>query len=229
LIEGYAQTVAELLRLLAPGTAVTLIGNSLGGAVALQLALDRPELVQRLVLVDCAGLGRGVPLWWRLITLNVQPARVALTNLRVVPPRLVEGVAGIIYERLAFRHPGRVDQQIIRGFARHYQSLRDVDDMLDIGHDMVRELMSAGLLQRAAGLDVPTLVLWGRNDRLVPVSHGEALARVLLRGTLSVIEDCGHCPQVERPEMFLQAVAPFLAQEASGDLRLAATDAASAT
>jgi pimeloyl-ACP methyl ester carboxylesterase len=196
----------------------------LGGAVALQLALDRPELVQRLVLVDCAGLGRGVPLWWRLITLNVQPARAALTNLRVVPPRLVEGVAGIIYERLAFRHPGRVDQQIIRGFARHYQSLRDVDDMLDIGHDMVRELMSAGLLQRAAGLDVPTLVLWGRNDRLVPVSHGEALARVLLRGTLSVIEDCGHCPQVERPEMFLQAVAPFLA-----GLRLAAPDAASAT
>src|SRR5579864_1088565 len=68
LLDWYAHWAEELIATVAPRGRATLVGNSLGGAVALDVALRTPLRVSRLVLVGCAGLGNDVPLWWRLVT-----------------------------------------------------------------------------------------------------------------------------------------------------------------
>ncbi len=59
-------------------------------------------------------------------------------------------------------------------------------------------------------VQTPTLVVWGRQDAIVPLNCGEIYARALPNATLNVIDHCGHSPQNERPDAFLQAVLPFL-------------------
>lgn len=210
LLQNYVDVVDDVLDTVAAGERVAIVGNSMGGAVALAYALARPRRVDRLVLVGCAGLGDGVPLWWRVVTAELLPARAALAALRVTPPGLVQAVTAEVYARLVLHRRGSADRLSLHGFARHYRSLRDIERLAALGHDVVRELAGAGLVARAAGMQTPALLLWGRHDRLVPHAHGSALAAVMPRSRLAVIDDCGHCPQVERPDDFLAAAVPFL-------------------
>ena len=67
------------------------------------------------------------------------------------------------------------------------------------------------MLDRLSHLDVPVLLVWGDSDEIIPIAHAQQALRQLRSGRLAVIPDCGHMPQVERPELFLEAVLPFLA------------------
>jgi pimeloyl-ACP methyl ester carboxylesterase len=217
LLDWYAHWAEELIAKVAPRGRATLVGNSLGGAVALDTALRTPLRVSRLVLVGCAGLSEGVPLWWRLVTARlpllpplVGPAAAAL------PRAVLERVVAEVYSTLVFHRPGEGDAQCVRDFAAHYRSAADVRRLFDLGHTVVRELSSGRLLREASTLSVPTLLVWGRHDRLVPTAHGEALRRLVPSSQLYVMDDCGHCPQLERPAEFSGAVERFLRGRAAG-------------
>ena len=93
---------------------------------------------------------------------------------------------------------------------RRYRSRRDVEDLYRLGHLLVAELESGTLLGRSEALGLPLLVVWGRQDRLVPVEHGEALAATVAGSRLEVLDACGHCPQIERPDLLLPLLEPFL-------------------
>src|SRR5437899_319840 len=106
MLELLVDAVIRLCGAMGLSTPVAVAGNSMGGAVALRLALDRPELVSRLVLVDAAGLAVGVPLWWRLLTVQLAPLSAAVAaGTGWLPGRLVERGAARIYPRLTF-HDG---------------------------------------------------------------------------------------------------------------------------
>jgi pimeloyl-ACP methyl ester carboxylesterase len=211
LLDWYAHWAEELIAAVGPRGRASLVGNSLGGAVALDAALRTPLRVSRLVLVSPAGLGRGVPLWWRLVTAQLpllpplaSPAAAAL------PRAVLARVVGEVYSTLVFHRPGQVHPDCSRGFAGYYRSAADVGRLFELGHTVVRELSTGRLIRDAASLRVPTLLVWGRQDRLVPVAHGSALRQVVPAAQLHVIDDCGHCPQLERPAEFATAVERFL-------------------
>jgi len=211
LLDWYAHWAEELIAKVAPRGRATLIGNSLGGAVALDVALRTPLRVSRLVLVDCAGLGSGVPLWWRLATaqlLRLPP--LAGPAARVLPEAVLQRVVAEVYSSLVFQHPASVDADCSRAYAAHHNTPARLQHLVDLGHDIVRELASGRLMQDAPTLHIPTLILWGRQDRLVPVSHGLALQRRVAGSQLYLFDDCGHCPQLERPAEFCAAVERFL-------------------
>lgn len=203
--------VIDLHRTLEVEAPVAVVGNSMGGAVALRLALDRPDLVSRLVLVDAAGLAVGVPIWWRLLTAQVAPlGALAVATAGRIPTGLVQRAAGRIYARLTFHDGGACSGEVRDGFAAHYRGAEDIRRLTVQGARLVRCLGDGRLLRESVRLRQPLLVVWGRHDRLVPVGDGERIARTVPGCRLHVVEDCGHCPQLERPDRFLAAVEPFL-------------------
>jgi len=103
-----------------------------------------------------------------------------------------------------------MDAECARHFAGHYTTAARLQHLLDMGHIVVRELASGRLMADAGKLHVPTLILWGRQDRLVPVQHGFDLQRRLPHAQLYLFDDCGHCPQLERPAEFGATVDRFL-------------------
>jgi pimeloyl-ACP methyl ester carboxylesterase len=217
LLDWYAHWAEELIATVAPRGRATLVGNSLGGAIALDTALRTPLRVSRLVLVSPAGLGQGVPIWWRLVTAQLpllpplaSPAAAAL------PRAVLSRVVGDVYSTLVFHRPRQVDANCARGFASYYRNAGDVGRLFDLGHAVVRELSTGRLIREAASLRVPSLLVWGRQDRLVPAAHGTALQRVVPAAQLYVVDECGHCPQLERPAEFTEAVERFLRGRTAG-------------
>ncbi len=72
------------------------------------------------------------------------------------------------------------------------------------------------MLDRLSELRVPALIVWGDSDRIIPVAHADEAARRLRRSRLAIIPDCGHMPQIERPNLFLLALEEFLGEMAAG-------------
>jgi pimeloyl-ACP methyl ester carboxylesterase len=217
LLDGQVAAVEGVLDALGVDGPVSVVGNSMGGAAALRFALARPGRTERVVAIAPAGLGVGVPIWWRMLSGQLLSLRLVLLALEVVPPSLVESVARQIFLRLVVHDPARIDSATLRQLGRRYRTRRDIEDLYQLGHLLVDELASGALLTRAASLEVPLLVLWGRHDRMVPVEHGRALADAVAGARLEVLEACGHCPQVERPDLLLPLLEQFLRPLAVSD------------
>ena len=196
--------------------AVHLFGNSLGGAVAIRVAATRPELVRTLTLVSPAvpqlrtsrERARMVPMMFlpnveRLATRRIadlspeQLARGVLSLCyadpsRIPPARLAEAVEEA-ERRVGLPHAAEAYVRTFRGLVTSYLRLG--------GHSLWR---LAGRVQ------VPALVVWGREDRLVPVRHAERTARAIPDSRLLVIDGVGHTAQMEAPEPVARAVLGML-------------------
>jgi len=211
LLDWYAHWTEELIAKVAPRGRASLVGNSVGAAIALDTAVRTPLRVSRLVLVDCAGLGSGVPLWWRLVfaqRFRLHP--LAEPAARALPRAVLERIVAEVYSTLVFHRPNSVDATCARDFAANHATAARLQHLLDLGRDIVGELASGHLMRDAATLRVPTLILWGKQDGLIPVQHGIDLHHRVPDSQLYLVDDCGHCPQLERPAEFSNAVERFL-------------------
>ncbi len=209
LLDAYTDFLAELIERTGRGVPAAVVGNSTGGAVALRLAVTHPELVSRLVLVDPAGVGQGVPSWWRLVRFEPLVRLASFVPLSLTPRPVLEHVIGEAYRRMAFADPGNVSERSVRLFAERLNSRARIHRFLRNAHDVVDAF--EGEVQRIeAPLPVPVLALWGRQDRLVPLHDALALLERIGGLEVRIIEDAGHSPQLEAPEAFLDAVRPFL-------------------
>lgn len=210
LLDGQVEAVAGVLDALGEPGAVALVGNSMGGAAALRFALAHPGRTARVVAVAPAGLGQGVPVWWRMLSGQLLSLRLLMAGLEMVPAAIVEAVARQIYLRLVIHDPTTVDVETLERIAARYRSRRDLEDLYRHGKLLVAELTSGALLDEVEELAIPLLVVWGRQDRLIPVTHGRVLAETVPGAILRVLESCGHCPQVERPDLLVPLLISFL-------------------
>lgn len=172
---------------------VSLVGNSLGGWVAAAFAIDHPDRLRSLVLVDAAGYGEEPGQVVRDYLSQFDPATVALAEqmLRGMTPEQQRTAQALVASYVA-RRLSRPD-----GFA-----------MASLAESMVRGEDALGPeLKRIAA---PTLVVWGRNDPIVPLRVGEALARDIPGARRVVLDLCGHRPQTECTAAFNAALRSFL-------------------
>ena len=190
-----------------------VIGNSLGGLVALHLALSDPERVAALVLSDSAGLGRAV-----------NPVQAALSSpgggeLAMTWAKTPLGAAERAFRRglLLFARPWQIPPKWLKDQYRLALMPNFMEATLgslraNIGVAGQREV----LVDQLPRLTMPTLIVWGGEDRVFPYLQGkEALTR-LQEGSFELIPDCGHLPHVEQPRTFASIVGRFLGERISG-------------
>jgi pimeloyl-ACP methyl ester carboxylesterase len=200
-LDAYAGSLAVLLEHEAAAPA-HVVGHSFGGAVALRLAIRRPELVRALVLVSAAGISSGRRRARYALTLTglVKPGK------RIAPHRRLVARSALL-RTLVFGRWGAADppsfppemaEAFLSGPARH-------TDTTSAGDALVRDDPRQDLDR----VRCPCLVLWGARDTQLPVADAFEYAR-RLRAPLRTIADCGHLPIGERPEACADAIADFL-------------------
>ncbi len=202
----YVAFVRDLMDAL--GIARTsLVGLSMGGAIALGVTLNAPERVDKLVLVDSYGLQRrvaahalsylmvktpGLMEWtWMLVRRNRDVARASMSNvlhdIKSAPPDLMDEVLAEAHKP----YSGRA----FTSFQR--------DEMLS-------NRLRTVYLDRLGEIRAPTLIIHGREDKAVPLACAEETHQRIGRSKLVVIDNAGHWPQREKPEEFIRVLVEFL-------------------
>jgi 4,5:9,10-diseco-3-hydroxy-5,9,17-trioxoandrosta-1(10),2-diene-4-oate hydrolase len=183
----------------------TFVGESMGGIIALRLALDVPHQVEKLVLAGSGGLGNGVSIFLRLMSLPV------LGELLSRPSR--SGTAQFL--RLLFENEDLIAEEWIEEDYEMASLPGAQRAMLSTLRSMVtiwggRGDVHGPLCERLGEIEVPTLIIWGAQDRILPVEQAHRAARDLPDARLHVLDPCGHVPNIERAEAFNALVTDFL-------------------
>ena len=194
-----------------------IAGTSLGGRIALELALERPQLVRKLVLVNTLGLGvPKVQATYGIVTIpRVGEALMNFTRsaLRWAPPRLIR--------RVASRFSGAtsdLERMMDDAYLENLREMYAAEGYSGAYLATVRSLMSPrallgrhyDLTRRLNELKIPVQLIWGADDPLFPVAHAARAHSLIERSRLAVIEGAGHTPQAERPEEFNRVLDRFL-------------------
>jgi pimeloyl-ACP methyl ester carboxylesterase len=184
-VEQGARMAARLVETALGGRPVTVAGLSLGGWMAVRLALTRPELVSRLLLIDAGGYREQD---WD----------------RIKPLVAVEDLDGIerLYEALFVRVPWLMDRTR-RGFLAAYRS-PGVRSVLARLHE--KDTYTDADLAR---IHQPTSVIWGERDGIFRLEPARAMAAALPNAELTILPDCGHAVHMECPDRLVAAVREF--------------------
>lgn len=192
-INDYAQVVADLLDVLELDR-VTLAGHSIGGWIALQVAVQHPERISSLILSDVMGLG--------------------------VPSAPAPDLAGMDEDAFAtavFGKLGMIATAQRDGFGAEWENVRKGQEFerqwkgRGLVVDLIKERPTdPGLTGKLPGITAGALLVWGRLDGIAPLAHGDALRAALPNSKLDVIESCGHLPMAEKPETFNRLLRDFL-------------------
>ncbi len=195
-----------------PTGQVVVVGNSLGGCVALRAAQRKNLPLAGIVPVAPAGLDLAR---WISIIEGAWAVQAILRSPLPVPKPVIHGLVGRTYRQLASAHPAALDRDVVTGFTRSFASKRDVVRLLGTGRRLRPEIQSPFEL---GWIECPVLVIWGEKDRMVSAKGAERILTEVKGSRAEIIPDCGHCPQVEKPDI----VAGLLAQFARSALREAA-------
>lgn len=184
---------------------ITLIGHSFGGSVALALAIKlnqvRPTRLKKLVLLDAAAYEQGLPPALHVLRVPVL-AQVAST---AIPPE-VKSAAALAF---AYQDPSKVGSADVAAYARPMYEPGNQHALIETARKIIPKYANI-LTYQYRTLRQPALLIWCRNDRIVPLAIGQRLARELPRARLEIIESCGHVPQEEEPELTALAISRFL-------------------
>jgi pimeloyl-ACP methyl ester carboxylesterase len=205
---AYASGIRDLMVLLGVEKA-TFVGHSLGGGIAMQLAYMFPDACERLVLVGSGGLGKEVSPLLRVIS--------APGSEYVLPLVLTPRLHGLFEKVGAFlSRSGLRGDPLLQEIWASYTRLTDARAQRAFVHTIRSVIDVAG--QRVSARDrlylaqeVPTLIVWGDRDRVIPVGHAHVAHGLIPGSRLEVVPGAGHFVPLERPDLFVQVLEDFLA------------------
>jgi pimeloyl-ACP methyl ester carboxylesterase len=184
---------------------VAVIGNSMGGFIAAELSIASRPLVSKLALVSAAGVSHS--------RMHVAPAATMARMGAALSPLAFR------YHEEALRRPG-LRHRVLRNLLYKPAALRPelVWEIVRTGLNSpalvsaVRGLANYDILDRLGEVDDPALIVWGRNDMVVPPADALAFAEALPNARLEIFDRCGHMPMLERPVRFNRLLDQFLAE-----------------
>ncbi|GEP34286.1 hydrolase [Nocardioides szechwanensis] len=206
-VGGYANGMRDLLTVLGIDK-VTVVGHSFGGGVAMQFAYQFPERTERMMLVGSGGLGPEVSPFIRAIT---TPGYHQLMGVLTLPGVRHLGVAGM----RALAGTGWKATRDLDEVAEIYDSFKDPHARAAIRH-VVRAVVDwkgqiVTMADRAYLTDeMPMAVVWGRDDRVIPVRHASNAAALAPKARIEVIPNAGHFPHRDHPQRFAKILHEFI-------------------
>jgi pimeloyl-ACP methyl ester carboxylesterase len=207
-VAAYACGMRDLLGVL-DIEQVTVVGHSLGGGVAMQFAYQFPERCQRLVLVSSGGVGRDVNALLRLVA--TPAADLLLPLISTLPARVAGRVFAAVLARAGTKIGSDADD-LLRGFdiladvTSRSAFLRTLRAVVDHRGQVVTMLDRCYLAQ-----GMPTLLIWGARDGVIPVEHANIAHAAMLGSRLEIFENAGHFPHHADPKRFVAVLREFLA------------------
>lgn len=180
-------------------TSCVLVGNSLGGQIAWGVALAHPKKVGRLVLVDAAGYplqSTSVPIGFRIA--RTPGLRVLMEH--TLPRSVIDSSVRNVYG-----DPSKVTSDLVD---RYYDLTLRAGNRQALAHRMDQRV--SGDEAQIKGLKLPTLILWGAKDQLIPLENAQRFAGDIQDSRLVVFEKLGHVPQEEDPQESVRVLKDFL-------------------
>jgi len=203
-IEEHANDIYNLI-LAENLTRITLIGNSFGGAVSLLLAIrlteQAPARFSKLVLIDSGGDKKRLPLHLKLLQ-----SILGGPILYLSPSKL----AAKMVLRVCYYDKKKPTKEQVAAYAAPIASPGGCHALLQTAKQCIPQNYDE-VLAKLHTVTVPTFILWGREDTVIPVSVGEQLHQAIPNSTLEVVEQCGHVPQEEKPDETIARISKFLA------------------
>ena len=171
----------------------SLIGHSLGGYIASEIAIQNHNQVKQLVLIDSSGmLEQPTPILEEYLNAAMNPSK---NNVRKVFEKMVAD-------------PSRIPTQLVDGFIRRinmpnakhaFKSTLANSAKTQIGIDRLRQINN-----------IPTLILWGVHDKVIPLEHAKFFKEAIENSRLEIIDDAGHAPFAEKPDQVCEILRNFL-------------------
>ncbi|MGB9375795.1 MAG: alpha/beta fold hydrolase [Jiangellales bacterium] len=206
---GFANGMRDLLTVLGINRA-TVMGNSLGGGVAMQFAYQFPERTERVIMVAAGGLGKSVNPLLKTLSIPGADTAVALATAPVLRQVVTKTM-------ISLKHAGVPYTQDFAGLADVYNNLADSGARRAFLHTLRgvidRRGQAISMIDRAyLARDMPTMIVWGEKDVVIPVKHAWAAAQLLPGCRFEVLRDAGHMPQEDAPRRFAEVVSKFVAE-----------------
>jgi pimeloyl-ACP methyl ester carboxylesterase len=205
---AYASGLRDLLAVLGHDRA-SIVGHSLGGGIAMVFAYQFPERTERMVLVNSGGLGREVSIALRAASLP--GSELVLPLLFSTQLVRLGGAIGGFLGKIGLRGGPDVEE-IARGIA----TFSDLHARTAFVHTVRAVIDPLG--QRVSARDrlylahgMPTLLIWGDHDRIIPIEHGRAAAELIAGSRLEVFPGAGHFPHRDDPVRFVDTLRHFMA------------------
>jgi pimeloyl-ACP methyl ester carboxylesterase len=203
LLPQWDRMVDAAIERLGPRGKPVIVGNSLGGCLAIRAAQRHPGALTGVVPIAPAGLE--MARWFSIIEGERLLGLIRRSPLPIPPP-LVRAVIGRVYAGLAFSEAAVADPGAVSSFTRHIPSVRRAAEILATGRRLLPELADPFDLEL---IDCPLLLVWGAGDRMVYTGGAERVLRTVPYSDIEVIDDCGHCPQIEAPERLAEMLLAF--------------------
>jgi pimeloyl-ACP methyl ester carboxylesterase len=208
-ISGYGGCVDAFCEQLGLGK-VALVGNSMGGFVAAEVAIQFPERVSRLVLVSAAGISSADALHAPILTIGRLAFAIATNTAardRALASRPITRHASLA---LVARHPRLLKPDLA------YEGLFKGAGKPGF-NDALRACLDYDFRDRLPDVKVPTLIVWGEKDAIIPVRDANEFERLISDSRKVVMKDTGHIPMAERPQAFNDVLVGFLAETGSAE------------
>ena len=213
-ISGYGRCVDAFCEKLGLSE-VELVGNSMGGFVAAEVAIQFPQRVKRLVLVSAAGITSADTLQAPILTFGRVATAIATNSAARHRHLAARRWTRHMALALVARYPGRLKADLAyEGFFKGAGK-----DGFD---DALRASLEYDFRDRLPEVKVPTLIVWGEKDSIIPVRDADEFERLIDDSRKVVMKDTGHIPMAERPQAFNDVLVDFLAETGAAEDKEAA-------
>lgn len=200
-LNAQAKLVADFMDALKIKSA-TLIGNSMGGAISMKVALNFPDKVEKLVLVDSAGVSEGIVMFG-VLGKNISTNSLSKTlNSLFMNEHIIKSIIKSLY-----MHKELKTDEVAEGYVKPFRT----PGIEDAFAEMVKGFVSDDdLPKRIPEIKIPTLIVWGEDDTIIPVSAAHKFNELIKGSKLITYPQAGHMPMEEHPAEFNKAIAEFV-------------------
>ncbi len=193
-IQNFRETIVDFINKLGINNGKTsIVGHSLGGFIAAEVTIENKNLVERLVLIDSSGMLK-------------KPTSLLEEYLQAAMNPTKDNVRKVFEQMVA--NPARIPSKLVEGFISRINSPNAKNAFKSTLQNSANTQIKLERLELIE--DIPTLILWGVKDKVIPINHSKLFQEAIANSRVEIIQDAGHAPFAEKPDQVCKILRNFL-------------------